>query len=125
MSYSNRSGILNCKHRQRIALPESQLKMIPISEYNSMPCFAVKVTPGASKNAILGIWQQAIKVAITAAPEKGKANQEIVRFFAKILAMKKSDIMVVQGHKSRQKVVAFAGCTSDELAARLAPILIL
>ena len=108
---------MGTNHNKKVA------KMIPISEYNSMPCFSVKVTPGASKNAILGTWQQAVKVAVAAPPEKGKANQEIVRFFAKVLAMKKSNIMVVHGHKSRQKIVAVAGCTRDELTARLACLL--
>ena len=72
---------------------------------------ALKVTPGAKKNEILG-WEddypqvgRALKVKIAAPPVEGKANKEIVLFLAKALGVTKSSIEVVHGTSGRIKLV--------------------
>lgn len=72
---------------------------------------ALKVTPGAKKNEILG-WEddypqvgRVLKIKIAAPPVEGKANKEIVLFLAKILGVTKSSIEVVHGTSGRIKLV--------------------
>ncbi|MBO5683761.1 MAG: DUF167 domain-containing protein [Akkermansia sp.] len=72
---------------------------------------ALKVTPGARKNEILG-WEddypqvgRVLKVKIAAPPVEGKANKEIVLFLAKVLKATKSSIEVVHGTSGRIKLV--------------------
>ena len=72
---------------------------------------ALKVTPGAKKNEILG-WEddypqvgRVLKVKIAAPPVEGKANKEIVLFLAKALGVTKSSIKVVHGTSGRIKLV--------------------
>ena len=72
---------------------------------------ALKVTPGAKKNEILG-WEddypqvgRVLKVKIAAPPVEGKANKEIVLFLAKSLKVPKSSIEVVHGTSGRIKLV--------------------
>ncbi len=72
---------------------------------------ALKVTPGAKKNEILG-WEddypqvgRVLKVKIAAPPVEGKANKEIVLFLAKALGVSKSFIEVVHGTSGRIKLV--------------------
>lgn len=72
---------------------------------------ALKVTPGAKKNEILG-WEddypqvgRVLKVKIAAPPVEGKANKEIVLFLAKALGVSKSSIEVVHGTSGRIKLV--------------------
>ena len=72
---------------------------------------ALKVTPGAKKNEILG-WEddypqvgRVLKVKIAAPPVEGKANKEIVLFLAKALGVTKSSIDVVHGTSGRIKLV--------------------
>ena len=72
---------------------------------------ALKVTPGAKKNEILG-WEddypqvgRVLKVKIAAPPVEGKANKEIVLFLAKALKVTKSSIEVVHGTGGRIKLV--------------------
>lgn len=72
---------------------------------------ALKVTPGARKNEILG-WEddypqvgRVLKVKIAAPPVEGKANKEIVLFLAKALKVTKSSIEVVHGTSGRIKLV--------------------
>ncbi len=72
---------------------------------------ALKVTPGAKKNEILG-WEddypqvgRVLKVKIAAPPVEGKANKEIVLFLAKALGIPKSAVEVVHGTSGRIKLV--------------------
>ena len=72
---------------------------------------ALKVTPGAKKNEILG-WEddypqvgRVLKVKIAAPPVEGKANKEIVLFLAKALGIPKSSVEVVHGTSGRIKLV--------------------
>ncbi len=72
---------------------------------------ALKVTPGAKKNEILG-WEddypqvgRVLKVKIAAPPVEGKANKEIVLFLSKALGVTKSSIEVVHGTSGRIKLV--------------------
>lgn len=72
---------------------------------------ALKVTPGARKNEILG-WEddypqvgRVLKVKIAAPPVEGKANKEIVLFLARTLAVTKSSIEVIHGTSGRIKLV--------------------
>ena len=65
------------------------------------------VKPNANKSEILGYDEsrQAVKVAIAAQPEKGKANKEVIKFFSKLLKRK---IEIKSGLKSREKVLVFS-----------------
>lgn len=72
---------------------------------------ALKVTPGARKNEILG-WEddypqvgRVLKVKIAAPPVEGKANKEIVLFLAKALRVSKSSIELLHGTSGRIKLV--------------------
>ena len=78
---------------------------------------ALKVTPGAKKNEILG-WEddypqvgRVLKVKIAAPPVEGKANKEIVLFLAKALGVTKSSIEVVHGTSGRIKLVEIPDST--------------
>lgn len=81
---------------------------------------ALKVTPGAKKNEILG-WEddypqvgRVLKVKIAAPPVEGKANKEIVLFLAKALKVSKSSIEVVHGTSGRIKLVEIPDGTDLE-----------
>jgi uncharacterized protein (TIGR00251 family) len=72
---------------------------------------ALKVTPGARKNEILG-WEddypqvgRVLKLKIAAPPVEGKANKEIILFLAKALGIPRSAVEVVHGTSGRIKLV--------------------
>ncbi|MFO1023105.1 MAG: DUF167 domain-containing protein [Planctomycetales bacterium] len=81
----------------------------------------VHAQPGARKNAILGVHADRLKVAVTQAPEKGKANHALCEVLAKELDLKKSQVSLLSGETSGQKKFLISGVTPDELTARLAP----
>ena len=83
--------------------------------------FSVRVHPRAKKNAITGEVGGAIKLAITAPPVDGKANQACIDFFAKFLKVPRSSITIAAGETSRNKTLCVAGVSAGYLRERLAP----
>lgn len=65
----------------------------------------VKVIPKASKSEIVGWEGEVLKVRLKAVPEKGEANEELIRFLSREFKIPKSSITIVRGHTSREKTV--------------------
>ncbi len=59
--------------------------MIPIRDTPSGATFQVKVHPRAKKNAITGVVGDALKLALTAPPVEGRANEACIAFLAEVL----------------------------------------
>ena len=93
--------------------------MIPIRQHESSVSFSVRVHPRAKKNAITGEVGDALKVALTAPPVDGKANQACVEFFAKLLKVARSSVTIASGETSRNKVIPVAELTSAQVRERL------
>ena len=69
----------------------------------------VKVVPGSSRTQITGILGEMLKIKVAAPPEKGKANQSLIAFLAKLLGLKKNDIEIVSGKTNPVKVLRISG----------------
>jgi uncharacterized protein (TIGR00251 family) len=67
----------------------------------------IKAVPGASKTGFADVKEGKLRVRIAAAPEDGKANEELRRFLAKALGCPRSEVILVRGEKSRRKTVSF------------------
>lgn len=61
------------------------------------------VQPGARKTEVQGVHGDALKIRLAAPPVDGKANDELVRFIARILKISRSQAQLVSGLASRQK----------------------
>ncbi len=77
------------------------------------------VVPGAARPGLVGRHGAAWKVKVTAPAEAGRANQAVIALLAKTLALPLRDISIAAGHGSRDKLLAFAGISADELDSRL------
>ena len=93
--------------------------MIPIHDTAAGATFAVKVHPRARKNAITGEVGEALKLALTAPPVEGRANDACIELLAKLLAVPASSVTILAGKTSRQKVVRVSGLSADEVRRRL------
>jgi uncharacterized protein (TIGR00251 family) len=93
--------------------------MIPVHDTPSGATFAVRVHPRAKKNAITGQVGDVFKVALTAPPVDGKANQGCIDFFAKLLNVPRSSVTIAAGQSSRNKVIRVAGLSAEEVRRRL------
>jgi uncharacterized protein (TIGR00251 family) len=78
-----------------------------------------KIMAGSSKTAVCGVLDGMLKVKVSAAPEKGKANQGLIEFLAKELGVKKNAISIVSGTRNPIKRVQVLGISAEELLKRL------
>jgi uncharacterized protein (TIGR00251 family) len=81
--------------------------------------FVVKVIPGSSKTAVCGLLDGMVKIKISAAPEKGKANRCLLEFLAKKLDVKKNAVSIISGQTSPVKHVEVLGISADVLLQKL------
>ena len=79
----------------------------------------VKVTPRAAKNAILGAEADWLRVALTAPPVDGKANEAARRFLAEALDLPRTSVTLLSGQTARLKRFAIAGLTPEALRSKL------
>jgi uncharacterized protein len=98
----------------------AKARMIPLQESAKGISFAVKVHPRARKNAITGTVGDALKLALTAPPVEGKANQAVIEFFADLFQIPRSSVTIASGETSRNKVIRIAGVSKPVAEQRLA-----
>ncbi len=85
--------------------------------------FTVKVVPGASRSAIVGIWDDALRVSVAAPPEAGKANAAVRSLLAEALRVKRGAVLILSGHGRPLKRIAVVGLTVAEARAAIAAAL--
>ena len=74
-----------------------------------------RIQPSASKTAIIGIYDNALKITLAAPPVDGKANKALRTFIAKQLKLSKSKIKVIKGDKSRSKTLLCENITQSDI----------
>jgi uncharacterized protein (TIGR00251 family) len=90
---------------------------ITITPHPDGATLAVRAQPGAKRNAVLGEQAGALKVAVTAPPEDGRANAALVEVLRDWLGLKRSQVQLVVGPTSRNKVFLVRGLGAEELSA--------
>ena len=93
--------------------------MIEVDAKGDAALFSVRVSPAAARTKILGEHAGALKVAVAAPPERGKANKELAAYLAKALRVRKSALAIVAGETSRSKRVSVEGVSAKTLEAKL------
>lgn len=73
----------------------------------------IHVSPRSARSAVLGPYGDALKVAVRAAPEKGRGNAEVREVLASFLGIPVGCVEIVGGHASRRKKVRLAGVCSE------------
>jgi uncharacterized protein (TIGR00251 family) len=81
--------------------------------------FSVRVQPRASRDAIDGEWQGALRVRLTAPPVDDRANQALRRLLAEHLEITVAAVRILSGERSRTKRVEVRGTTAERVRALL------
>lgn len=76
---------------------------------------SIRVTPKASRDAILGVVGDELKISLQAPPIQGEANKALVRFLGKTLGVARGRLELVSGESSRRKRVLARDCSLDEI----------
>ena len=86
-----------------------------IREQDGAVTFEVRVAPRASRNRVVGIQDGALKVALTAPPIDGAANEALRKLLAKALGVAKSDVEILRGDRARTKVLRVHGVSAGDV----------
>jgi len=84
----------------------------------AMP-ISVRVQPDARKSELLGFSDGVWQVKVSAPPVKGKANAALIALLSDVLGVGKSQLSIIKGHTSRNKVIAVHGLSEVEITKRL------
>ena len=95
------------------------MSQFKITEAEGGVTFAVRVVPRASKDEIVGIHGDALRIRLTAPPVEGRANEALIAFLAQRLGVRKSQVEIVAGATSRRKMIRVIGVSAHEVEERL------
>ena len=97
--------------------------MFDIKETATGISFKIYVQPKASKNAIVGLHDDSLKIRLTAPPVDGAANKLCVQYLAKVTGFPKSAIEIASGHTGRTKHIliqcAEAGLSQEAVISKI------
>jgi uncharacterized protein (TIGR00251 family) len=85
---------------------------VQIAEQDGAVTFAVRVQPRASRNEIVGEYNDALKVRLTAPPMDDRANEALQKLLASRLKVPPSAVRIASGSRSRTKRVEIRGVTA-------------
>jgi hypothetical protein len=90
--------------------------MINFTEKNGSLIFTVRVVPRASKTELVGEHDGALKIRLAAPPVDGAANEELIKFLAKIFAVTKSEVEIISGQTAKVKQIRIQNTTKPKIA---------
>jgi uncharacterized protein (TIGR00251 family) len=93
--------------------------MIELKERGGAVTFVVRVVPRASRDAIDGEWQGALKIRLAAPPVDDRANKALIKFLAGCLNIPPSAVRIVAGARSRTKRVEIRGASAAQVRGLL------
>lgn len=93
-----------------------------MSDQNIEAKLALRVHPGARRNQVTSASGEFIDLKVAAPADKGKANAELVSFLAEALGIARSDIRILRGDYSHNKLVAVSGLKKEDALSRLASL---
>lgn len=99
--------------------------MLSIHQQPSGMSFKVYIQPRSSRNMIVGLHGDALKIKLTAPPVEGAANKMCLQFLAERLGVSKSALDIVSGHTGRTKTI-LVRCDPariDDIRARIRALL--
>ncbi len=99
-----------------------RIDKLRVREEAAGAAIAVQAVPGASRDRVVGVLGDCLKVTTTAAPEKGKANKALAAILARALGVGARDVTLLSGRTRRRKTFRIAGLTGERLRVRLAKL---
>ncbi len=94
---------------------------IKIQELDDGTVITMKVVPGSSGTThMCGLLDGMLKIKVSAPPEKGKANQCLLKYLSRALDVKKNTLNIISGQTGRVKQVKVSGVSAEMLRTKLA-----
>lgn len=97
--------------------------MIEVTAHPDGAVLPVRAKPGAKKSELLDEHDGALRVAVTAPPVDGKANEALVEVIAEALNLRRSQVELLTGETNRIKRFLIRGIAVDDLLSRIEGVL--
>lgn len=95
--------------------------MLNVIKTDTGVILSVRTLPGSSKNRVVGEYGGRLKLAVAAAPERGKANKAVIELLANALRIHESSIQIISGESSRDKRLMIRGLNPEDVETLLLP----
>lgn len=95
------------------------LRILALRDVPGGVIIPVKVVPGSSRDRIVGVLGECLKIATSSPAEKGKANKAVAAILAKALGVDKRDVTLTSGPTNRRKRFRIAGISAEQVNSRL------
>jgi len=83
--------------------------MLNLQETDNGIILPVRIQPRASKDEIVGEYNGALKIKLTSPPVEGEANRRCIEFLSKRFRIAKSNLEIIKGEKSKDKLIKIIG----------------
>ena len=93
--------------------------MTYITQKNENNILHVYIIPNASKNEIIGIYNNLLKIKLKTSPINNAANNELISFLSKKLNIAKKNINISHGVKQKRKSISINGLSSEDIDYKL------
>ena len=103
-------------------MKDTEIANIAVRDVDGGTIISVKAVPGASRDKVVGVLGDCLKVATSSAAEKGRANASIAKTLAKAFGVSKRDIQIVGGMTNPRKEFKITGLSPDKLRQRLSEL---
>jgi len=116
-------AIISCFPEQQGLRGDTMNELLGIRQTSDGVVLAVHLIPGASRQGILGLHGERLKVAVHVPPERNQANEALLECLAAALGIRKSALSVTRGYTSRRKEVLIDGASLETVRRQLTPFL--
>jgi len=89
--------------------------LLYIKEERDGVVFKVRVQPKAAGNNVAGLFNDAVKLRLTAPPVEGEANEACRTFLAGLLSVPRSQVKILSGHTGRNKTIKAFGVSAEKV----------
>ncbi|GIX64421.1 ACR, YggU family COG1872 domain-containing protein [Babesia caballi] len=115
-----RHGSVMSSRKSAAPNPQSDQDNSPlVNNPNGTLLLKVRVKPGAKFTQLVGEFVDPLGVQVAAPPREGACNEALVEFVCDVLKLKKRDVTLTSGHKSRDKVLSISGIAAQAAEERL------
>ena len=86
---------------------------LKLREHAEGVVISVRAQPGAKRSAVVGLHDGGLKIAVSAPPLEGRANDALADFLRMLFGLRRSQVELIQGEKSRSKTFLLRGIAAQ------------
>jgi uncharacterized protein (TIGR00251 family) len=98
------------------------MSTLKITDHPEGARLEIRVKPRSSRTAVIGILDGTLVLSLTAPPVDGQANESLTKFLAKWTHRPPRTVTLVNGAKSKNKLINFSGLSAEQLEEVLSPL---